>query len=433
MANTQTILDILDDELGAFSPKLVDSLNATSLESLAGAVNDFYDSWSQPELDDGSSMYAGGWIVGNIEAEDAKQYLYTTLVYYPKTIIHDPLAEWFFKGRTSLVSPPIIKDLFGNGVEMSEPGLLGGDGYYAHIAEPERTKQRLKQAFQLYTELEPLIRAGIVVPIPHWQIVAKKQDAILTAVRYDIANSDFLSAVGQPADNELARGDRIRGAFMKLPMQTDDQAAIAAAQAISYFLNKTIALSDSAHSLYVPPTSADARLFEARVNRLKGDLASNDVELSLAPSLISAELPFLGSLDVKTLLAIRKNEDSFEDWRTELRNTVRTIRSSNSQGEQFRREAKDVLDDALLPRIRAIKTASSRSTALKNAAKEQGLTLTVGTGALEATSRVLNHGITDKAGLSALALSSVSRWLLSMLFRDSPTGSSAVLATLAKK
>jgi hypothetical protein len=188
-----SILDILESSLGELKPDRIDALDAAGIEALAEAVNQFYAGWVLPDLNDELSMYAGGWVAGNLEAVEARQYLYTTLLYYPKIIIHDPIAEWFFPDRSSLQSPPLITDTRGNGVQISEPALLSGDGYYALKADPERTKHKLKQSLSMLTELALLIREGVVISVPQWKIIKDRQDAILTATRHDVGDSDFLS------------------------------------------------------------------------------------------------------------------------------------------------------------------------------------------------------------------------------------------------
>jgi hypothetical protein len=54
------------------------------------AVNKFYGGWTAPPLtDDELRVYSGGWIAGNLEGVEPRQYLFTSLVYAPTVIIHD--------------------------------------------------------------------------------------------------------------------------------------------------------------------------------------------------------------------------------------------------------------------------------------------------------------------------------------------------------
>jgi hypothetical protein len=67
---------------------------------LANRVNEFYASWSPLDPEQDLRLYAGGWVAGNFVVPTALAYLYTALVYYPQTIIHDPVADWFYPRRT---------------------------------------------------------------------------------------------------------------------------------------------------------------------------------------------------------------------------------------------------------------------------------------------------------------------------------------------
>lgn len=428
-----TILDVVENLLGDLTADRIDRLAAPELAELADRVNDFYDSWQPPQTDE-LRMYAGGWIAGNFAAPEAQTYLYTTLLYYPQTLIHDPIADWFFPRRHQLLLPDPVK---GRGglleVQIAEPALLAGDGYYQFVSEPDRTKLRLKQVLPVFRELSELIRAGVIIPIPQWQLVEPVQKSILSAARHDVADAEFMSAMRQPIDGPAPRADQIRGLGVTphggwTPGEEDRGEA----QGTSYFLNKTLAIADQTGSLYVPPAATDANLFDVRIKRTVEELRRKQVELRLAPALMSVDLPFLQEIDRRTLLAIRKDEAAFADWRAELRTVVRLIVSRPSEGEAFEAEAREVLNDALLPKVHEVEQMVSRSQTLKAAARGQVVELGVGTGALDLAAR-LGHQALDKPALAALGISAVARWVLSPFLRTSPAGTKAVLATLIKK
>lgn len=69
-------------------------LDETKIGLLAQSVAEFYESRISPPAVDGH-MYSGGWIAGNSESQEARQYLLNSLQYYPKIVVHDPLADWY--------------------------------------------------------------------------------------------------------------------------------------------------------------------------------------------------------------------------------------------------------------------------------------------------------------------------------------------------
>lgn len=430
-----TIIDVLEHELGVLTAERVQQLTPQELDTLADAVNGFYGDWTaSPLMDDELRIYSGGWIAGNLEGIEPRQYLLTSLVYAPTVVIHDHIAEWFYPHREALRSPPAIPARQGQMmIQGAEPQLLRGNGFFVFREEPERSREYLAQAIPTMGLLAPLIRSGAVMPVPHLSIMRSQQDAILSAVRHDVQNQEFVGLVANPIDLAPPRSDRIRG------MDVMPEGGIAAGHEMraagqnpSYFLNKTLAIADAAGSLYVPPAATDAALFDYRVRHLAGDLARKNVDIQIAAGLTVADLPFLGSLDPATLIAIRRDEAAFADWRRELRSIGRLIQGTPADGPVFAREAHDVLSDALLPRVHEIEKAVSRSTAMKAAAKDAGLEL--GIGAASAVGAALTTGDPlASSTFASLGLSSIARWVYATIFRSVPSGTTGVLATLVKK
>jgi len=428
-----TILDVLDNALGELSANRVAALGTAELADLADAVDAFYNAWQSPELGgDELRFYSGGWIAGNFESEDARQYLYTSLLYAPNVIIHDPVAEWFYRDRDRLRSPPAIRAASGGmQVQGAEPTLLEGSGYHAFRDEPERSRIFLTQTISALAALAPLIRVGIVVPIPQWQLVRQREEAILTAVRHDVRD-ERLAELITGATESPPRSDHIRG------MEVAPDSGVAPADALravvqnpSYFLSKTLAIAETTSSRYVPPAAIDAALLEYRIRRLGEELRPRDIELQVVASLTAADLPFLGSLEPDTIVAIRRDEAAFDAWRAGLRTTVRAIESNPSQGDAFATEAREVVGDSLIPRAREVKRVVARSTAMKAATKEQTVIFAIGAAAVVGAGIVAGTPVAPS--LAGLGISAVNRWLYSSLVGHSPSGTHGILATLVKK
>jgi len=432
--NSPTVIDVLENALGDLSDKRVAALGTAELDDLADAVNAFYESWQTPALrTDEVRFYSGGWIAGNFDTESARQYLYTSLLYAPSVIVHDPIAEWFYRERDSLRSPPGIRGARGGiQVQGAEPQLLQGSGYHAFRDQPESSRAFLTRTIGALSPLPPLIRQGIVVPIPLWQLVRQREEAILAAVRHDVRDEAFAELI-TGATEAPPRTDHIRGA------EVTPQGGVAPSDSLraviqnpSYFLNKILAIAEATASRYVPPAAIDAALLEHRVRGLAEELRRRDVDLQVVAGLAAADLPFLGSLEPAKIAAIRRDEAAFEDWRAELRTTVRTIESNPSQGDTFASEAREVINDALIPRAREVERAVSRSGAMKAAAKDQAISLGIGVAAVTGAAIVVGAPVAP-AALAGLGISAVGRWVYSSLFGRAPSGTHGVLATLIRK
>ncbi len=435
MDERDTIIDVLERSLGTLTADRVHKLTPKELDTFADDVNEFYGGWAAPPMtDDELRVYSGGWIAGNLEGVEPRQYLFTSLIYAPTVIIHDHIAEWFYPDRAALRSPaPIPARRNQMMIQGAEPSLLQGNGFYAFRGEPERSRAYLAQVMPTIALLAPLIRSGAVIPVPHLSIMRSQQDSILSAVRHDVQNAEFVQLVSNPTDVEPPRSDQIRG----MDVMPDDGVAVghemrAVGQNPSYFLNKTLAIADATGSLYVPPAATDAALFDYRIRSLVSDLTRKNIDLQVAAGLTTTDLPFLGSLDPATLVAIRRDEAAFADWRRELRSIGRLIQSTPADGAAFAREANEVLSDALMPRVHEIEKAVARSTVMNEAAKNAGVELGIGTASAVGAALTTGDPIATSA-LATLGLSAVARWVYATVFRSTPSGTKGVLATLIKK
>jgi hypothetical protein len=432
--NPPTVIDVLENALGELSADRIALIGTAELDDLADGVNAFYDAWRTPELEEGDlRIYSGGWIAGNPESDEARQYLYTSLLYAPSVVIHDPIAEWFYPDGDRLESPAPIRGVQG-GIEVqgAEPHLLRATGYYVLRDDPDRSRTFLAGAIGGLTALGSLIRQGIVVPIPAWQIVREQQKAILASVRHDVRD-DALARLIDEANESPPRTDRIRGAEISPPggVVTDDTQR-AVVQNPSYYLNKTLALSEATSSKYIPPAAIDATLLEHKLKRVGDELRRRDIDLHVVAALGSLDLPFMRSLEPAVIASIRRDESAFEDWRATLRMTVRAIESNPSEGDRFAREARDVLNDVLVPSMREVERAVSHSRSMKAAAREQVIELGIGAVAVTGAAGAFDAPIAP-AALAGLGISAAARWLYSSLFGPRPAGFHGILASLIRR
>jgi hypothetical protein len=353
----KTIIDVLEEQLGGdLSEVSLHDLAPAAIESLATEVGRFYQAWGAPTGDaDEMRIYSGGWIARNFLG-DNRQYLLTSLLYAPSVVIHDPIAEWFDPHRQHLEGLPGIPSGTRNPngqptmtIASDELTLLKGSGFYVAGDRAAATREFLAQVLPALVELAPLIRSGVVLPVPELSIVRALRAQLAAAVRVDTRDNDLRALIKQLNEQGTppARSNSIRGLEV---VPGDGVAAGHEAQAIvqnpAFYFEKTLAIASHLAARYVPPSVADAALLEYRLRQLDKEIRSNsnwNVELRIIPALVHSELPFFENLDASLLLKIRNDEEAFAAWRMNLRNAVRKIETLPSEGSTFEQEAQDVL------------------------------------------------------------------------------------------
>jgi hypothetical protein len=287
-------------------------------------------------------------------------------------------------------------------------------------------------------DIAPLIRSGVIILVPELTLVWRHQQQLLAATRFDTRDAELgelitgLNEAGDPPPwSNLVRGALVTpsgGVAKGHELQN-------LVQGPAYYFHKTMAIASDLNADYVPLAGSDSALLMYRLRQLGKSLdaqTNHNVTLKLLPGLASAELPFLQELDPRLLLAIREDEGAFEDWRRELRDTVRLIRSLPSDGEEFEAEARDVLNDRLMPRAREVQKAVSLSQSMRTATGESLGTFAVSAAAAGYGSLVI--GSTEaRHGAIVAGLAAPLQWLWKVAFRPSPSGANAVLAELVQR
>lgn len=133
-----------------------------------------------------------------------------------------------------------------------------------------------------------------------------------------------------------------------------------------------------------------------------------NLDLRVINGLATLRLPLFGSSGRHTrdLLAARRDEPAFEEWRAGLRRAVRTIESS-PPGTEFEITTKQALEDELLPLTEEVRRATSKSAALSRASADAAFSLSVGAGVMTGAGLVGNFDPT--AALAGMAVGSFGR------------------------
>jgi hypothetical protein len=438
-------LDIVEAIFGGeFSVRRAETLTDAEIDALAEEVSSSSVAWQPPVSDETYRAYSGGWVAKPYG--EALNQLFTSLVYAPSVIVHDPISEWFDLHRGRFDSLPGIPSAQRNAdgrpsmsVVSGEPVQFNSSGFYRRDEDRyDVTREELARLVPALADIAPLVRSGVIILIPELTLVWRHQRQLLDATRYDIRDSELgdlikrLNVAGDPPPwSNLVRGAQVTPSG-GVPPKYEVQHLV---QGPAYYFHKTMAIAAELNADYLPPAGAEAALLVHRLRQLGERLdlkTKRNVELRMLPGLASAELPFLTNLNARLMLEIREDEPAFADWRAELRDTIRLIQSLPSDREDFEAEARDVLNDRLLPRANEVRRAVSMSQAMKDVTLDSvgdfGVSLaSIGYGAMAFGT----EGATIAAGVAAIA--APLRWLYRVLFRPSPTGTNAVLAQLVQR
>jgi hypothetical protein len=180
------------------------------------------------------------------------------------------------------------------------------------------------------------------------------------------------------------------------------------------------------HALYVPENVKAWLLYLIYFQLIEEELSgTRELHLMVADSLLEAEIPDFDGLSPSTVLEVRQNDEYFAAWRSDLRAALKGVGSMPGT-QDFREEASLFLNDLIRPRAEVIQRKTRTSNALRSAAKEPVMALTVG--AAVATAGLA--GLPLSGSLATSGAAAVGMWGLKLLFPDRPAGTNAIIAKL---
>lgn len=423
-----TVLDVLENFFGQTpSAASVNRLDAAALDQLGDAVlassEALVDEQSPP-----GTYYLGGdlgafWHDGLFDSQ-----LFLALLYCPRILVHDPLADFFF---TRVEDAPRTRGIRSATSAMTVEGgpqiwglhntarALGGD--------VNAVRARLGYIVETLVSLAPLIKAGIVIPRAQWPTILARKTALETSLRRDVASADMQAAARgdwSAPEDQLAVWDHLRGLTITPGDGVDPRDADWITQHEFLYLAKTLAIADQAGAVYSPTKLADLNLLKAKAKQVEGALRTSGTDLSLLKTVAEVAVPDL-RLDAKSVVAIHASEADFADWRRTLTRIARESRSESSN------ELRERVEDELLPvRDRVVK-ATSRSLAIRAALKEQSAT-TLLTGGVAVGATALSATGSPPIALGTSLTSGVLSWLWKAYRPPGLGGSEAILASLIR-
>jgi hypothetical protein len=365
----------LDDDL---SVDLIERLPRNELHVLNDIVRQWEEHWSPPALGkDEFRAYVDARISGLVEGRltlPADHALVAALLYSHTVAIPSPLygspdgAHW----QDALRSIALAAPLLDSGVLILVPG-------------------------KAYRPMQ----SGGVISRPVSAEDAPELDAVRRTLVKDPEYWHF--AQDKPGHPE---GDWY--ADITAEMHTEKHFAAAAANA------------------RLVPEDAHSREDLAHRIRIAGDdLQRYDVSLKAAAALAVALVPRMQVPTVKDLVAVRRGDEGFADWRSAMHNATRAM-ASDVTDRYFEQEAKAVLDDTVIAEAERLRRSTSRSRVLTQTARDEALQLTVGATLLSGAT--LAMGADPYKAAAGLGIGAVSRLLLKTIKPPNPSGAGSVLA-----
>ncbi|PYY52600.1 hypothetical protein DEJ17_15870 [Curtobacterium sp. MCSS17_011] len=423
-----TILDALDGALGGRGTDLR-KLSIRDLDEIADLLEEFWTAQYEvaPTLTASRSAFVGGWIGPFFSEPMLRRDLSDALLYYPKIMVLDPLADFFSRGEglPELWSVGYVRPDREINRVASGPAMWRNIGTYESIRSDRASAVRRFASIvdNLYL-LEQPIRAGVIDVRSQWPIIKARSGQLETALQSDVGSAALQHYLSAADISGLHVWDSITGLQVSMNLPVVRRDAPMQAAPMLYYLAKTLAVADGGDAQYVPTNEASLGLLRTKYN---------DAVVRTHPAAMLREVARIAvpSADValREAVAIRQSSDNFEDWRLSLQALHRTTVSDDAQTLRER------VEETLLPKVHSVERelgSSSLGSSFRKAGADVVIDGAVGaaTGAIAAGS--VDPGAAALLGVGGAAAAGALRWLLRQYAPAPIGGDQAVLATLIK-
>jgi len=322
-------LDVLDgffggtptlEAVGAMSLGQIDELGELVMQSADALARD-----PAPDVADiGQLVYPGGWLARGWGEDLFRVELNCSLLYEPRLLLHDPLAEYFFAAFNTLprmraVKGAIVSSMYGGA------DIWANHGRRVHRGDClELIRADLVRIVRFMLEVEPLLRSGVIVMRSQWPTIRRRQRQLMASTNADVNSPAMLDAVRSAtmAGGLLPRWDNLRGGQVSPPDGFLDPNDPDLCQPEFFYLAKTLAVADAAGAVYAPSTPDEQRLLIAKSAAAAASARRGAPSPPVLREVLSYLVPDL-TLDPSTAVRVRTSEASFEAWRRALRDVQR--------------------------------------------------------------------------------------------------------------
>lgn len=421
-----TPLDVLDGFFGS-TPELdaIRGLTLAQVDELGDRVRQSAEALAlerAPADAVGELVYPGGWLARGWGQELFRAELNCSLLYEPRLLLHDPLAEYFFSDFDTMPRMRALRGSVGGISVRMEPSAWANNGRRSNRADDlDGIRADLARILRFLLDVEPLLRTGVIVMRSQWPTIRRRQQQLMASAKADMASTEMLAAA-RAASVEggwLPKWDNLRGMFVTPPggfLNPDDPALW---QPEFFYLAKTLAVADAAGASYAPASPDEARLLSAKTCAVAARRGAKPGQPVLE-EVLRVLVPDL-DLDAATAVKIRESEEAFDDWRRALRDIQREAAPLES-----RADLRELVQDRLQPQVAAVSKRVSVTAALRSRAPHMVSAALLGTASNAVT------GLTVGTSAAAAGLTGVAAWLWDAYRGRRPEGSGAVIAAMLR-
>lgn len=321
------------EQIVDFGERAVESANAQPMEfnSMGAEIASDSDAYNP--------VYPGGFLSSWWSSKTMTRELRSTLLYHPQIIVNDRIADFFGLQRINdlpELRPRKIRLPDGHKATGERgPRLWAGSTTYAGRKDDLNfIREWLDGELQDLAIMAPLLRSGAVITRSQWPIILENNQSMLSSSRHDVSSANMVGVAQRLTDQDSVgitawdniRGARVRGSWERGP---EDKWSW---QPEFYYLAKCLAYAYATGSTYIPGNTPDLLLLRNKIKEVAAklpvqitDTMSGDGATTLLSEVGKLVLPDV-DVDMKTLVKIREDNDSFEDWRRFLRGLERDSR-----------------------------------------------------------------------------------------------------------
>jgi len=420
-----TVLDVLEGFFGAVPDEAaVRSLNQQEIDELGDLVVQSAAVTAAAAAPEGT-VYPGGWLAGNWHEQLFRGDLTLALLYYPRLLVHDPLADFFFRDFDALPPTKELHERYGRMTVSAGPAMWAQAAAYEGMrGNLDAVRSYLARIITFLVDAAPLLRSSVLITRSQWPTLLHHAQALTTSVRYDVRSQDMQASVANAvaAGEPVPSWDTIRGLNVVPASGLRDSDEPWQYQHEFFYLAKTLAVADAAGATYVPSTEPELDLLRIKATQAGRAVVGPRQPLEMLAEVARVLVPDF-ALDARTAVAMRSSEEAFDDWHRGLRSIARAP-------EGPVQEMRERVEDELLPMVRRVAQATDRSSVMRQALRDTAAT-TVISGAVTAEAAGLAGGRPAVVGAAAAA-SGVLQWAWKAYRPPSLGGADAVLASLMR-
>jgi hypothetical protein len=318
-----TIFDVIENFWGTAPLERINRSTRAELEDFGREVERFYSAYVPPPAADRElRTYFGRLVAVNFSLAGKRQTFFNNLLYCHSTIVPEPIARWYFDRYEELAKTPPADYLnAGAGASADQSEWIGWifNSYRAFQWDLSTCREVLSYFVSGLLPLRPLVEAGIVVLVSQAHILLAQGREAVSSAMGDANDPEFVRLCGAPVDELPPLWDNVRGGHMTPGAggQSEKSAVLAWARAkeAAYHIRKNLAIAGACGGIYVPENRTDFALLQ-RVLVMSGErLGYGGWEAKAARSVGELRIPSLEDLPLTELIALRKDEAAFEDFR----------------------------------------------------------------------------------------------------------------------